>query len=237
MTNTWEGKRARLWQVARALHPLLSVDRGEWELTETQAGWAQFRRDEFGFYLRVGQGDLSARLVIAASFGGGIDAHHDGYNERWPQITLSWDRSPEEVCREVERRLLPKCADLFARLLEKHRGKNLREFEKDAAARQLQAASGGLLWHEATAKGYHPGQRDHRIGRRGYYDSGEVPYGVAGTLDHSTVDGRLCVKLQLDLSPDDACAVLRLLAARHDDDTDLTPAPAADDEEIYAQAD
>lgn len=220
----------RLWQIARQLGEHLPDDRGEWELGRTPAGWAQFRRDEFGFCLRIGQGDRTARLVVSASFGGGIGDHFNGYGpERWPMITLAWDRTPEQVAAEIRRRLLPPAERMFARLLERHREKNHSEFTKAEACRALQAASGNRLWIEARPVPHQPGVNQHRLGTRGggSYQQGTAPYEAHGEVDHDADEGRLTVSLKLTCGEEDACAVLRLLAQRHD----AAAWPAGEDDE------
>jgi hypothetical protein len=206
----------RVRQVARALHPHLPVDGGEWELTHIPSNRRpQFRRDEFGFYLRPAQ--EAGRMVISASFPETIRREFDGYQQRWPEITVSVVKAPELIVRDLQRRWLPEAERLFAQLLERARNKNAREFAKDEACKRLQAASGSReLWHEASARGYGKGSRDHRVGSRGKDFECGGAYDVHAEVAHNTVDGRLTVSMNLTLGVDDACAVLRLLAARHD---------------------
>ena len=135
---TREAAEARLAEIA----PLVARALGE--------GWAREKRDgaELSHYVGVQRGNERVGIYVAYPYGrlnisGNLDHVRDSRGEAShvreaenPKITVSLDKGPEQIARDIERRVLPGYRDVLAEALAvvSERNARLAKTAKTAAA-------------------------------------------------------------------------------------------------------
>lgn len=151
------------------------------------------REDGFQIVVQESWDTPQGKVSIRLSMNGG-EWDHKRYDETIPSINVSPSRKPEVLARDIERRLIPDAEEFREVILE-------RAARADEHQRKVDATRERLLATGAVDKpGKHFGDRlylKREVGRYGYVTHGD---------DYAHFD--------LNLSADDAVAVLALLAER-----------------------
>lgn len=141
--------------VGRAAHGLADALEGKWKVFPGHWGTCdRFVRSAAGEGLHVQEGDFAGRLAVTGEYGVGDENLYDF----WPQgknrwvlrshgITVSAAKSPAQVARDVERRLLP----AYRLALAEARAKKKVHDEREAATARLVAELAGILGGRAVA--------------------------------------------------------------------------------------
>lgn len=145
--------------------------------------------DGMRLVMRFGGYQNEGRLRIAGDLAGDLHKHLS-YNEREPSITVSESRTPDQIAREIMRRLLPTHIEQLART-------TARKAEADQYEREREALKGELM----RAAGINSTAHDGTL----YLNAGGVYACISVSSDGIQID-RLSVKGR------DACVrLVRLL--------------------------